>query len=112
MTRGSGPPEPAALLDLLEPGWRRELSAGALASAIEIEADLLGAAARALGDPGANTLARRDNAEMAGLTGSLRTTPNAFTRRSEEPNFREQAGTVLDELTAPAADQGMLQRLP
>jgi len=40
----------AALLDLLEPGWRRDLSAGARAATIEVEADLLQAAARALGD--------------------------------------------------------------
>lgn len=49
------PPEPVAgqsavLLDLLEPGWRRYLSAGVRAAAIEVEANLLKAAARALGD--------------------------------------------------------------
>lgn len=40
----------AALLDLLEPGWRRDLSAGARAADLDVEADLLQAAARALGD--------------------------------------------------------------
>jgi hypothetical protein len=39
-----------ALLELLEPGWRRDLSAGVRAAAIEVEADLLKATARALGD--------------------------------------------------------------
>ncbi len=34
---------------------------------------------------------------MAGLTESLRTTPDAFTRLPEERNFREQAGTVMDD---------------
>jgi hypothetical protein len=48
-------PEPAAgrsaaLLDLLEPGWRRDLSAGALAANLDVEAELLQAAAKALGD--------------------------------------------------------------
>jgi hypothetical protein len=45
-----GSPGSAALLDLLEPGWRRDLSAGARAADLEVEADLLRAAARALGD--------------------------------------------------------------
>jgi hypothetical protein len=40
----------AALLDLLEPGWRRDLSAGSPAAGLDVEADLLRAAARALGD--------------------------------------------------------------
>jgi hypothetical protein len=39
-----------ALLDLLEPGWRRELSAGARAAELDVEAEVLQAAARALGD--------------------------------------------------------------
>jgi len=47
---GRGPLGAGALLDLLEPGWRRDLSAGARAAAVEVEADLLDAAARALGD--------------------------------------------------------------
>jgi hypothetical protein len=47
---GTGLPRAGALLDLLEPGWRRDLSAGARAAAIEVEAGLLDAAARALGD--------------------------------------------------------------
>lgn len=46
----SGQLSGAALLDLLEPGWRRDLSAGARAATIEVEADLLQAAASALGD--------------------------------------------------------------
>jgi hypothetical protein len=40
----------AALLDLLEPAWRRELSAGARAAELDVEAEVLRAAARALGD--------------------------------------------------------------
>jgi len=47
---GTGPLGAGALLDLLEPGWRRDLSAGARAADVEVEADLLDAAARALGD--------------------------------------------------------------
>ena len=46
----SGPLSGAALLDLLEPGWRRDLSAGARAATIEVEAELLRATASALGD--------------------------------------------------------------
>lgn len=42
----------AALLDLLEPGWRRELRAGARAAELDVEAEVLQAAARALGDQG------------------------------------------------------------
>lgn len=45
----SGPLSDAALLDLLELGWRRDLSAGVRAAAIGVEADLLQAAASALG---------------------------------------------------------------
>lgn len=46
----SGSLSGAALLDLLEPGWRRDLSAGARAATLTVEADLLQAAASALGD--------------------------------------------------------------
>lgn len=46
----SGSLSGAALLDLLEPGWRRDLSAGARAATMEVEAGLLQAAASALGD--------------------------------------------------------------
>jgi hypothetical protein len=55
MRRGPRSPElvagrGAALLDLLEPGWRRDLSAGARAADLEVEAGLVQAAARALGE--------------------------------------------------------------
>ncbi len=43
-------PDGAALLDLLEPGWRRDLAAGARAAALQVEAELLAAAARAVGE--------------------------------------------------------------
>lgn len=46
----SGPLGGTVLLDLLEPGWRRDLSAGARAADLDVEADLLQAVARALGD--------------------------------------------------------------
>lgn len=39
-----------SLLDLLEPGWRRDLKAGAVASGLEVPDDMLAAAVRALGD--------------------------------------------------------------
>ena len=45
-----GPLGGAALLDLLEPGWRRDLSAGARAADLDVGAEVLQAAARALGD--------------------------------------------------------------
>ena len=44
------PPRGARLLDLLEPGWRRHLSAGGLAGTLEVEAAVRDAVARALGD--------------------------------------------------------------
>jgi hypothetical protein len=44
------PPRGASLLDLLEPGWRRHLSAGGLAGTLEVEAAVRDAVARALGD--------------------------------------------------------------
>jgi hypothetical protein len=44
------PPRGASLLDLLEPGWRRHLSAGGLAGILEVEAAVRDAVARALGD--------------------------------------------------------------
>lgn len=44
------PPRGANLLDLLEPGWRRHLSAGGLAGTLEVEAAVRDAVARALGD--------------------------------------------------------------
>ena len=40
----------ASLLDLLEPGWRRHLSAGGLAGTLEVEPAVRDAVARALGD--------------------------------------------------------------
>jgi hypothetical protein len=47
---GMNGPDGAALLDLLEPGWRRDLAAGAPAAALHVEAEVLAAAARALGE--------------------------------------------------------------
>jgi hypothetical protein len=44
------PPRDASLLDLLEPGWRRHLSAGGLAGTLEVEEAMRDAVARALGD--------------------------------------------------------------
>jgi hypothetical protein len=44
------PPRGADLLDLLEPGWHRHLSAGGLAGTLEVEAAVRDAVARALGD--------------------------------------------------------------
>ena len=44
------PPRDPSLLDLLEPGWRRHLSAGGLAGTLEVEAAMRDAVARALGD--------------------------------------------------------------
>jgi len=44
------PPRGASLLDLLEPGWRRHLSASGLAGTLEVEAAVRDAVARALGD--------------------------------------------------------------
>ena len=47
----AGPPvHGVSLLDLLEPGWRRHLSAGGLAGTLEVEAAVRDAVARALGD--------------------------------------------------------------
>jgi hypothetical protein len=46
----SGPLDGADLLDLLEPGWRRDLGAGARAAALQVEDGVLAAAARALGE--------------------------------------------------------------
>jgi len=43
-------PRGTSLLGLLEPGWRRHLSAGELAGTLEVEAAVLGTVARALGD--------------------------------------------------------------
>ena len=44
------PPRGASLLHLLEPGWRRHLSAGGLAGTLEVEAAVRDMVARALGD--------------------------------------------------------------
>jgi hypothetical protein len=44
------PPMGSGLLDLLEPGWRRHLASGEPAGALEVEPEMLDAAARALGD--------------------------------------------------------------
>src|ERR1039457_87955 len=46
----SGPPAGGALLDLLEPGWRRHLASGAPGGTLEVEPEVLDAAARALGE--------------------------------------------------------------
>ena len=47
----AGPPlRGVSVLDLLEPGWRRHLSAGGLAGTLEVEAAVRDAVARALGD--------------------------------------------------------------
>lgn len=44
------PPRGTSLLDLLEPGWRRHLSAGGLAGTLEVETAVRDTVARALGD--------------------------------------------------------------
>ncbi|MGH3197610.1 MAG: hypothetical protein ACRDNT_17125 [Streptosporangiaceae bacterium] len=46
----SRPPKASTLLDLLEPGWRRHLASGELAGALEVEPEMLDAAALTLGD--------------------------------------------------------------
>src|SRR6202040_1463288 len=46
----SGPPMGSTLLDLLEPGWRRHLASGEPAGTLDVEPEMLDAAARALGD--------------------------------------------------------------
>src|ERR1035441_6377984 len=46
----SGPPAGGALLDPLEPGWRRHLASGAPGGTLEVEPEVLDAAARALGE--------------------------------------------------------------
>jgi hypothetical protein len=46
----SGPPMGSTLLDLLEPGWRRHLASGEPAGTIDVEPEMLGAAALALGE--------------------------------------------------------------
>ena len=45
----SGPPA-GTLLDLLEPGWRRHLASGEPAGTLDVEPEMLDAAAKALGD--------------------------------------------------------------
>jgi hypothetical protein len=45
----SGPPT-RTLLDLLEPGWRRHLASGEPAGTLDVEPEMLDAAAKALGD--------------------------------------------------------------
>ena len=45
----SGAVTSGRLLDLLEPGWRRELAAGGSAAALDVAPDLASAAAMALG---------------------------------------------------------------
>jgi hypothetical protein len=45
----SGPPSGGRLLDLLEPGWRRHLASGERAGALDVEPEVLDAAAKALG---------------------------------------------------------------
>lgn len=45
----SGPPEASTLLGLLEPGWRRHLASGELAGTLDVEPEMLDAAALALG---------------------------------------------------------------
>jgi hypothetical protein len=44
------PPMGSRLLDLLEPGWRRRVASGEPAGALDVEPEMLDAAARALGD--------------------------------------------------------------
>ena len=46
----SGPPMGSTLLDLLEPGWRRHLASGEPAGTLDVEPEMLDAAALALGD--------------------------------------------------------------
>jgi hypothetical protein len=46
----SGPPTGSMLLDLLEPGWRRHLASGEPAGTLDVEPEMLDAAALALGD--------------------------------------------------------------
>jgi hypothetical protein len=46
----SGPAAGSALLDLLEPGWRRHLAAGEPAGTLDVEPEMLDAVALALGD--------------------------------------------------------------
>ncbi|HEY0998147.1 MAG TPA: hypothetical protein VGD83_00795 [Streptosporangiaceae bacterium] len=46
----SGPPKASTLLDLLEPGWRRHLASGEPAGTLDVEPELLDAAALALGN--------------------------------------------------------------
>ena len=46
----SGPSAGSTLLDLLEPGWRRHLAAGEPAGTLDVEPEMLDAAAMALGD--------------------------------------------------------------
>ena len=46
----SRPPMGSTLLDLLEPGWRRHLASGEPAGTLDVEAEMLDAAALALGD--------------------------------------------------------------
>jgi hypothetical protein len=46
----SGPSTGSRLLGLLEPGWRRHLAAGEPAGTLDVAPEMLGAAARALGD--------------------------------------------------------------
>ncbi len=45
----SGPPTGSRLLDLLEPGWRRHVASGEPAGALDVEPEVLDAAAKALG---------------------------------------------------------------
>jgi hypothetical protein len=45
-----GPPAGGALLDLLEPGWRRHLASGEPGGTLDVEPEVLDAAAKALGD--------------------------------------------------------------
>jgi hypothetical protein len=45
-----GGPPADALLDLLEPGWRRHLASGEPAGTLDVEPEMLDAAAKALGD--------------------------------------------------------------
>src|SRR5258708_21102361 len=45
----SGPPTGSRLLDLLEPGWRRPVASGGPAGALDVEPEVLDAAAKALG---------------------------------------------------------------
>ena len=84
----SGPPKASTLLNLLEPGWRRHLASGELAGTLDVEPEMLDAAALALGvlsrsQPPA-VLSRR----WPALSGSLTVPPAA------RPSHRERCQRI------------------